>query len=128
MRTARAAVHGRWVARIAPAIALLLGGCDQASSAGGFFKDGAEEIGAAHGEILCLIHSDVCGDVYLCDMPADNELGHVEVCVQRDTAIETVEAELGECKPTSRHQGLCYWHCDEGAGCNAFNGCWCPDA
>ncbi len=107
---------------------LILAACDQASGVGGFFKDGAEEIGAAHGEILCLLYPEKCGDVFLCAEPADNDLGHVEICVQRDAAIEDVEAEYGECVPTPRHQGLCYWHCDEGAGCNALSGCFCPDA
>ncbi len=111
----------------AVAIIALLVACDQAHSVGGFLKNGAEEVGAAHGEVLCLIHPEVCGDVYLCAAEAVNDLGHVEICVQRDTNLEDVEAVFGECKPTPRHVGLCYWHCDAGAGCNAFNGCWCPE-
>lgn len=100
--------------------------CDQASSVGGFVKSGGEEIAAAHGEIACLLYPEKCGDVYMCEMEADNELGHVEICIQRDMVLEDIEAAVGECKPTPRHVGLCYWHCDEGAGCNAFSGCWCP--
>ncbi len=107
------------------ALALLLG-CDQASGVGGFLKNGAEEVAVAHGEIACLLYPDKCGDVYVCEMPADNALGRVEICVQRDVPLEDVEAVFGACSPTPRHVGLCYWHCDPGAGCNAFSGCWCP--
>jgi len=100
--------------------------CDQASSVGRFVRDGAEEAAAAHGELLCKINASKCGHVYACDATADNDLGQVEICVQNDTPIEDVEAQYGACEPTPRHTGLCYWHCDGGAGCNALSGCWCP--
>ena len=105
----------------------LIASCDQASSVGGFLKSRAEEVGAAHVEILCLAHPAACGDVYMCEAEAENDLGHVEICIQRDQGIDKAEDAFGECKPTPRHAGLCYWHCDAGAGCNAFSGCWgCP--
>ena len=85
-------------------------------------------MGAVHGEILCLAHPDACGDVWMCEQEAENELGHVEICVQRDTPLEEVEALYGPCEPTPRHVGLCWWRCPSQAGANAFNGSWCDDA
>lgn len=69
-----------------------------------------------------------CGHVYMCDTPAENELGLTEVCVLDDTPIAGVELTLGACMKTPRHQGLCWHCCGEGCsvGCNAYNGCFCP--
>lgn len=72
-----------------------------------------------------------CGHVYECAEPADNPLGHVEICIEDDSHAEQfadIEALYGECKPTPRHEGLCSYCC--GAGCgrgaNAYNGTYCP--
>ncbi len=63
-----------------------------------------------------------CGHVFVC--------GDVEVCIDDDDhpeQFDSAEVKLGECVPTSRHQGLCLYCCgpDCGRGCNAFGGCWC---
>jgi hypothetical protein len=76
-----------------------------------------------------------CGAVFMCAAPADNPLGHVEICIDVDDdpdALDAAEMEFGECVPTPRHQGLCIATCNEpsplpsGAGANAYNGMWCP--
>jgi hypothetical protein len=75
-----------------------------------------------------------CGHVYLCAQVADNDLGHVEVCIDDDTEgqLELAERVYGACVPTPRHQGLCSYHCDSRKGCNAFGtdnpgeSCFCP--
>lgn len=75
-----------------------------------------------------------CGHVFMCEQPAMNALGHVEVCIDDDTEGQLALAEsiYGACVPTPRHQGLCAWHCDKGDGCNAFgtdepgHSCFCP--
>jgi hypothetical protein len=70
-----------------------------------------------------------CGHVYLCEQAADNELGHVEVCVDDDTDGQLAAAErvYGACVPTPRHQGLCSFQCPSAKGCNAFTSCFCPE-
>lgn len=79
-------------------------------------------------EAYCKAHEDVpCGHVWLCEAQAENPLGHWETCVLDEYPIEKVEAVLGPCTPTPRHQGLCYHHCTPGAGCNAYSGCWCEE-
>lgn len=70
-----------------------------------------------------------CGHVVMCQQGADNDLGHVEVCIDDDDdpdALAKAEAQFGTCEPTPRHQGLCLFICppDTGAGCNAFGGCF----
>lgn len=75
-------------------------------------------------EAYCALHPELpCGHVYQC------ETGPVEFCVigpWRD--VPEVEALYGACTPTPRHVGLCWYCCGAGctAGCNALNGCWCP--
>lgn len=93
-------------------------------------KDVGGEVGGTAAEwIACPTNLVDCGHVYWCDAYADNELGHVEICINDDDdpdALASAEAEFGDCEPTPRHQGLCIW-CPSGAGCNAYNGCWgCP--
>jgi hypothetical protein len=56
------------------------------------------------------------GFVYLCAMDA----GQIEVCYDGDPD------DIGRCRPTPRHAGLCLYHCSGGRGCNALQGCWCP--
>lgn len=69
-----------------------------------------------------------CGHVYLCETPAENEFGTVEICLLDDIPLPVLEEVHGLCTPTPRHQGLCWWCCGEGcgAGCNAYSGCFCP--
>lgn len=72
-----------------------------------------------------------CGHVYMCAAEADNDLGHVEICINDDDAPDdaaAVEEMYGRCEPTPRHQGLCLYCCgpDCGRGGNAFNGTFCP--
>lgn len=71
-----------------------------------------------------------CGHVWLCETPAENELGQVEICVLNAMPIEVAEAVYGACQPTPRHVGLCWYCCGEGctAGCNALTSCFCPEA
>lgn len=103
-------------------VLLSLGGC----------RNAAEEVGGTVAEwVACPTNLFDCGHVYMCEAPADNVLGHVEICINDDddsTALESAEEMYGPCEPTPRHQGLCKWCCgsDCGRGANAFNGCWCP--
>ncbi len=71
-----------------------------------------------------------CGHVFVCDTPADNTLGVVELCIDDDNSskddLALAESMYGACEPTPRHQGICIW-CPEKSGCNAFSGCFnCP--
>lgn len=106
-------------------VLLVLISCAQVRSAGG-------EVGGAVADALACPTGIVdCGHVYMCEEVAGNPLGHVEVCVDDDAddgdeQLAAVEAHWGACEPTPRHQGLCLFHCDEGPGCNAYSGCWCP--
>jgi hypothetical protein len=103
-----------------------------ALSACGFAKDVGGEVGGTIGEVIaCPVGLFDCGHVYVCDTPAENELGLVEICINDDDHpedVESAEAMYGACEPTPRHQGLCWWQCGTGAhrGGNAFSGTWCP--
>lgn len=90
------------------------------------------EVGGAAAEyIVCPVFPGLnCGHVFMCATPAENELGHVEICVDDDDDskddLALAEATYGTCEPTPRHQGICIW-CPEESGCNAFSGCFnCP--
>jgi hypothetical protein len=102
-----------------------------ALSACGFAKDVGGEVGGNVAEVLaCPIGLFDCGKVFMCDTPAENELGLVEICVDHDDHpedLDAVEAKYGACVPTPRHQGLCKFCCDDdcGRGANAFSGTWC---
>jgi len=94
-------------------------------------KVGGEIGGTAAEWIACPTDLIDCGHVYMCEAPANNDLGHVEICVNDDDApedLDAVEAMYGDCELTPRHQGLCLYCC--GAGCgrggNAYDGTWCP--
>lgn len=112
-------------------LAALLAACmDTAKSVGGLIGGTAADV------VLCPTDLVDCGHVYMCAAPADNELGHVELCIDDDSydgwwELESAERMYGTCEPTPRHQGLCIVTCFEpsplpgGQGCNAFNGCWC---
>jgi hypothetical protein len=108
------------------AVGWLGAGCSVVKSVGG-------EVGGHAAEwIACPTDLVNCGHVYMCDAFADNELGHIEICVDDDDHPEQladVEAAYGECDLTPRHQGLCLFCCgtDCGRGGNAYNGTWCPD-
>lgn len=87
--------------------------------------EGAIITGSATGEAYCAAFPELpCGHVYLCDAPADNELGHIEICVNDEDPLADVEAIYGACTPTPRHAGLCWWRCDGKPGCNSKSGCW----
>jgi hypothetical protein len=87
--------------------------------------------GAAVEYIACPVIPGLnCGHVFLCDTPADNPLGKVEICIDDDADdkddLAFAEMTYGTCEPTPRHQGICAW-CPEEKGCNAFSGCFnCP--
>lgn len=92
-------------------------------------KEAGGEVGGRIAEVtVCPVDLVNCGHVYECAAPADNVLGHVEICVDDDDDITDVIAVYGDCVPTPRHEGLCIMKCppDTGAGCNAFSGCYCP--
>lgn len=99
--------------------------CAQVKEVGG-------EIGGHVAEwIACPTDLIDCGNVYMFDAPADNPLGHVELCVNVDDdpdALPDAEAVYGPAEPTPRHEGLCIWCCsgDCGRGGNAYSGTWCP--
>lgn len=113
---------------IAAAIWLVLSACVGC----GFAKDVGGEIGGTAAEFaICPTGLIDCGEVLMCEAVADNELGHVEICVDTDGHPEhlaQVEEAYGPCEPTPRHQGLCLYCCgaDCGRGGNAFSGTWCP--
>ena len=106
-------------------LAALLSACNTVKHVGG-------EVGGHVVQwIACPTDLIDCGHAYMCEAAADNELGHVEICVDDDDHPEQladVEALYGACDLTPRHEGLCLMKCppDTGSGCNAFNGCWCP--
>lgn len=73
--------------------------------------------------------------------PATEGLGFVYVCTDVAAAQsvelcwggsdQTLAESLGAswwCRPTERHIGACLYVCPGQKGCNAFQGCWCPDA
>jgi hypothetical protein len=99
-------------------VVFMMTGCSSVESAGGAVTE----------FVACPVDLIDCGHVYLCEQPADNELGHVEVCIDDDTdgQLDAAERTYGACLPTPRHQGLCSYHCDSGKGCNALTGCYCP--
>lgn len=109
------------MARLVAAL-LLLAGCQETKEFGG-------DVGGTAAEYtICLTGLVNCGQVYMCAALADNPLGHVEICVDDDAddggeQLAAVESAYGDCVETPRHQGLCLV-CPEGAGCNAYNGCW----
>lgn len=82
-------------------------------------------------EQYCAANPQVpCGHVWMCETPADNDLGLVEICVLDETIIEEVEGIYGPCVPTPRHVGLCLHCCPTetmgcSSGCNAYSGCYC---
>lgn len=97
------------------AFALLLAGCQS-----------CREIGGGAG--LDLPFLDV---VYEC-AAIDGTGRVVELCY--DGGATELGRQLADepggmwtCEPTSRHLGPCWYHCDAGRGCNAFDGCYCPE-
>lgn len=70
--------------------------------------------------------------VYECDTGSGDWYERVELCWDSDAA--ELEYSLADwrpqpivCRPTSRHAGPCIYRCPSERGCNAFNGCWCPE-
>lgn len=107
----------------------VLGGCQ-------WFKDAAGTVGGTIADYtICpadLSSIIECGHVFQCEgtvNPDPHSNGYVEICIDDDDhpeQLDAIEMLYGMCSPTPRHQGLCDYHCDAGAGCNAFNGCYCP--
>lgn len=109
------------------AVLLLLAAC---ALPDGEDYEGAAYPAAAQGEAYCALYPELdCGHVVMCEAAADNDLGHVELCINDDHPVALAEEMYGACVPTPRHQGLCAWCCGEGCGrgCNAFSGCFCPE-
>jgi hypothetical protein len=106
-------------------VLVLLASC----SVVGWVEDkGASAGGVAVELVACPTDLIDCGHVFLCEAPANNPLDHVEICINDDgdnDDFAQAERKYGTCAPTPRHQGLCRYHCDGGAGCNAYNGCYC---
>ena len=111
----------RWLALIA------LLGCKQIAEDAdptGDVVDLADAYCAAHPELPC-------GKVYMCEAPADNELGHIEICIPQFYSVQLAEAVYGQCElsphPRFDDGNLCWWCCGDGCtrGCNALNGCFC---
>ncbi len=76
----------------------------------------------------CVVHPELhCGEVWMCEAPEENELGHKEFCLLTGADKGPMEAEHGACEPTPRHPGPCIHCCGTmcGPGCNALNGCYC---
>lgn len=96
-------------------LALALAGC------------GLQDIGGGAG----FTFFGLTDEVYQCD--AEDGTGRtVEFCYDGDpTDISEGLADepggLWSCYPTPRHLGACLYSCEPGhRGCNALNGCWCP--
>ncbi len=97
-------------------LAALLG-CAEVKSAAGAVGGTAVEYIVCPLELESVIE---CGHVFECT-------GGVELCIDDDDQpeqLDDINAMFGDCKPTSRHQGICSWQCDGGAGCNATHGCY----
>ena len=110
-------------------LVLALTSCDQALNVGKASVAGGP---VAAAEAYCAIADDArCGQVYACELPADNELGQIELCVSDLTPIADVEAHFGPCA-LSHHERFdllghrCLWRCPSQAGANAYNGSFCP--
>jgi hypothetical protein len=109
---------------------LALSSCTLAKQAGG-------EVGGTIVEsTACPLGWLDCGSVYMFEAEADNELGHVEMCLDLDDHpedLESAEALFGPAVPTPRHQGVCVVTCDEpsplpgGRGCNCLTSSYCPE-
>lgn len=94
-------------------------GCGFAADAGGTLTE----------YTACPLGVFECGHVFMCEAPADNELGRVELCIDDDDHPEqltAIELLYGACVPTPRHEGLCRYGCEPHKGCNAKSGCFCP--
>jgi hypothetical protein len=128
----RALTAAKWslataiVSILAAVVAVVLSGCTT-------IEHEAGNVGGTLAELVaCPTDLIDCGHVYLCAAPADNPLGHVEICVDDDDHPEQladVEDVYGACVPTPRHEGLCIYCCGDGCGrgANAYSGTWCPD-
>lgn len=111
-----------------PFVFLALASCGAYDSAKSGVKSVAGWVGGTIVEYsFCEIGLLDCGHVYVC--------GGLELCIDDgdEGVFEQAEAELGECKPTERHQGICVDTCMEpsplpdGRGANAFHGAYCGD-
>lgn len=105
-------IQGLLSALLLVLLAVQCAGCGAAADAGGAVTEW----------IACPTDLIDCGQVFVC--------GVSEICVDdTDEALAAAELDLGACEPTGRHQGLCRFCCgpDCGRGCNAFQGCHCPD-
>lgn len=108
-------------------------GCGAYDSA----KAGVKKVGGIIGGeaaeyTLCPLDVIECGHVFQCEgTRADTPSGYIEICIDDDDhpeQLDAIESTYGECAPTPRHQGLCWYRCPGQHGCNSYNGCWCPSA
>ena len=77
-----------------------------------------------------------CGKVYQFDIPVENPLGLLELCVPLPTTdplrptLAQAEAEFGPATlstdPRFNGANLCWWACPSMRGCNSYSGCYCP--
>lgn len=123
-------INGAFVV-LAIVAAYVMCGCGAYDSAKSGVKKVVGTIGGEAAEYtLCPLEVFECGHVFQCyGTAAETPSGYIEICIDDDDRpeqLDEIESEYGECSPTPRHQGLCYYHCDSGRGCNAFSGCWCP--
>ena len=64
------------------------------------------------------------GNVFVCDLT----IGQVGLCWKDDDVTELEDALNATCYPTQRHAGPCIYQCPSARGCNALDGCYCPEA
>ncbi len=79
------------------------------------------------GEAYCAAYHAPCGHVYEFLATADNELGHVELCVLDEDLADAERAwgpSMLSTHPRFNDGNLCLLRCDGGKGCNALSGCW----
>lgn len=114
------------------ALAAALSACGAYDSA----KSGLKQIGGILGGeaaeyTLCPLGVIECGHVFQCyGTAADTPSGHPELCIDDDDQpeqLDEIEALYGDCSPTPRHQGLCWYRCPGQHGCNSYSGCFCPE-
>lgn len=92
--------------------------------------------GVLVGEQYCKALELDCGKVYEFAAPADNPLGHVELCVLDEPQLELAVAKYGAAMlstdPRFDEGNLCHWCCPSPTktcpekGANAYSGSFCP--
>lgn len=128
-----------WVCEVVGLVMLLaalfvaLSGCTGADA----FQASTGETPMQFIERQCRENNLDCELVYAFPQTFDtNPLGAVEMCVRKDD-LAIAEALLGpgDISPDPRFdtwkalgvQPVCWYQCPTAKGCNAYNGCFCPD-